>query len=217
MVLAAGAVGATGTFAWFQVSAATISGGSAGPTNVSIAANPYSMSDTFSVVPIFGTIANDVEMTDTAGKATYYVNYNASATDSGLVTKFAAEKPSAEVAMTWKITYSGSLTDSEANAAWATAYAAESKRTVTITITKSDRVKIGSTSERAVAANSDDNTSGVALEFTTKLPSTISLSTGETSAYGAGDSKSFWFGIVGQNGLDTTGNYGTLTATVTLS
>ena len=162
-------------------------------------------------------------MTDTSGKTTYYVNYDAEDETAGQAAKFDAEHPTDEITVTWKIVYNqgsdSTLTDAQIAIAYATmmeSYEGNTNVEVVITPEADSRVKIGSTAQKAIQADSDDQ-EGITLSFTTTLPETATFNNGETSAYGGSEAKKFYYGIIGQDGNDDeTDDFGDVVATLDL-
>ena len=202
--LAIGA-GAVSTFAWFQVTDASVTYTPDTSDAVQTIANPYSVGS-FEVTLSFGTISNSITPTDGSGNVYYYL---ADGTTKVQDTSVSASAKSATFTVTGTLTYtqdsSTTLSDAQIKAAWESldidaldvSYACSSGAKVKISVVNA----AGAIGATAAASTEKDNA------FDT---SNLSFSSGVASL---GTTTLYVAIAADESNVETAGARGTITAT----
>lgn len=144
MTAVLGASLATGTYAWYQAAAGQATYTPATSGNIGTVANGYT-TGSFTVSASISEPSTKVALTDTNGDTYYYLQDGTTKVldESGSLVK------SASVSVNISITYTADgLTDAEIAAAWAALNIDE----ISVSVTSTGKVKLGTTAEKAEKA-----------------------------------------------------------------
>ena len=201
-------VGATSTFAWYQVSAASINTSATdSKATISTYKDDFGIGD-FTVTPVLGSVDTAVDYTASNGHTYYYLSDGTTKVDAGM-----ADVPYGE--STVHITISipkGDMTAAQCLAAWNTARGSDTHVRVTLTPTSPVKIsKVDGAGAYAATAGT-----AVTIDFAVNVLEAASWETVSTNYVYTASTQAWWYAVAGADNVETGVSDGTVGAAVAM-